>query len=244
MASPQEKTSGVVLYKIPYNDKMSIVHIYTEQFGRMSYMLTQSAGKKARLQRTLFSPFSILEMEVEHKPGREIQRIKEARPEIILQNLHYDPVKSAVTLFLTEILARLVHIPEPNPPFYRFLTNAIQQLDLIEEGKANFHLWFLLKLSGYLGFYPNGEDYTKGARFDLMNGIFVQEQPAHAWFLKPEEAVHFHTLLKMNSRNLHLFSFNREERVKILEYYMLYFRLHQAGFTELKSLEILKAVFD
>lgn len=244
MANFQQKTSGIVLYKLPYNDKMSIVHIYTEEFGRMSYMLSQPVGKKSRFPRTLFSPFSILEMEVEHRPGREIQRIKEARPQIVLQNLHYDPVKSAITLFLSEIMARLIRMPEPNRPFYHFLTNAIQQLDLLEEGKANFHLWFLLKLSGYLGFYPNGEDYTEGAWFDLMNGVFVREQPAHAYFLKPAEARYFHLMLKMSSRNLHRFTFSREERVTILEYYILYFRLHQVGFSELKSLDILKTVFD
>ena len=55
-----EKTLGIVLHIIPYNDKISVAHLYTEQYGRSSYLIPQGGGKKARMFRSLFMPFSIL----------------------------------------------------------------------------------------------------------------------------------------------------------------------------------------
>ena len=42
-----EKTLGIVLHIIPYNDKISVAHLYTEQYGRSSYLIPQGGGKKS-----------------------------------------------------------------------------------------------------------------------------------------------------------------------------------------------------
>ena len=60
-----EKTLGIVLHIIPYNDKISVAHLYTEQYGRSSYLIPQGGGKKARMFRSLFMPFSILELDID-----------------------------------------------------------------------------------------------------------------------------------------------------------------------------------
>ena len=39
------KTRGIVLHAIPYNDKYSIIYMYTEAFGRTSYLVARSRGK-------------------------------------------------------------------------------------------------------------------------------------------------------------------------------------------------------
>lgn len=52
------KTRGIVLHAIPYNDKYSIIYMYTEAFGRTSYLVARSRGKKSPVSRALFyAPF-------------------------------------------------------------------------------------------------------------------------------------------------------------------------------------------
>lgn len=240
----QEKTSAIVLYTLPYNDKMSIAHLYTEKFGRVGYLLPSSDARRNKRARTLFFPFSILELDVEHKPLRELQRIREFRPQAMLNRLPFDPVKRTIALFLSEIISKTVTEPEPNRSLYEFLVHSIQILDLLDKGTANFHLCFLIQLSSYLGFYPNMENYTATGWFDLLNGIFVSSQPAHPYVLAPKESRYFAQLMRMNYANLHLFSLNRNDRIHILDRFVLYFRLHLDGFKELKSLDVLKALFD
>lgn len=239
-----EKTLGIVLYTIAYNDKNHIAHLYTEKYGRTAYALPQSQGKKNKMQRPLFFPFSILDIESDHKAQRDIQRIKEVRPAEILQRIHFDPVKNSIALFLSEFLSRAIHEPEANPNFFKFLYQSIKLLDVIEDGKANFHLCFLIQLSGFLGFYPNIENYHPGDCFDLLNGTTSSSIPGHPYTLSPEETVIFTKLMRMNYYNLHLFHFSRDERMQILNHIVTYFKLHHAGFTQPKSLEILKTLFD
>ncbi len=71
-----EKTRGIVLHTIPYKDNYSIVHIYTEHFGRVSYMVSGGSRKRRGGSRSLFMPLSVLDMDVEHGNRRDIQRIK------------------------------------------------------------------------------------------------------------------------------------------------------------------------
>ena len=59
------KTNGMVLRAIPYNDKYAIIYMYTEAFGRVSYLVGRARGRKSALTKALFIPLSVLEMEVE-----------------------------------------------------------------------------------------------------------------------------------------------------------------------------------
>ena len=98
------KTRGIVLHTIPYNDKYSIIYMYTEAFGRASYLVSRSRGKKSTVSKALFIPLSVLEMEVEHLNKRDLHRIKETRICFPLNDVCCDPVKNVLALFLSEVL--------------------------------------------------------------------------------------------------------------------------------------------
>ena len=239
-----EKTLGIVLHIIPYNDKISVAHLYTEQYGRSSYLIPQGGGKKARMFRSLFMPFSILELDIDYRNSRELQKIIEARTVLPLQNIYSDPVKNAEALFLSEVLCQTIKEPEPNLPLFAFIARSIQVLNIMEEGNANFHLCFLLQLCSFLGFSPNMETYRTGYSFDMLNGIFSPSRPIHTYTLDAREAEVFARLTRMDFNNLRHFKFNRGERNAILDRILTYYRLHQPDISELRSPEILRAIFD
>lgn len=43
--------------------------------------------------------------------------------------------------------------------------------------------------------------------FDMLNGIFVCQQPTHPYYLQPAETVVFQRLLKMSYENMSLYAF-------------------------------------
>lgn len=239
-----EKTRGIVLHTIAYSDKVSIVQVYTERFGRAAYLLPQSQGKRSRMLRPLFSPFAFLEIDSEMQAGQDIFRIRDVRQVEVWSHIYGDPVKTSVALFLSEMLSRLFRESESNPAFFDFLVQSIRLFDMMEEGKANFHLWFLLRLSGFLGFLPNTEQYGEGCFFDMLEGVFVPATPAHSHVLLPAEAGVFARLMRMNTHNLSRFRFTRDERRTILEQMITYYRLHQPELSEIRSLEIMHELFD
>jgi DNA repair protein RecO (recombination protein O) len=218
--------------------------MFTEDFGRVAYLVYYNAGKKSKIPRSVLSPLAILNIEAEHFNNRDIHKLKEARLECNLTQLFLNPSKNAIALFLSEVLYRVLQEKEPNAKLFNYLYNSINQLDLIREGVGNFHLTFLFKLSNYLGITPNKDDYKSGCFFDLRGGVFTDIEPNHDSYLSREDSIVFARLLKMSFENMSVFVFSRREKADILRHILSYYKLHLADFPNIKSLDIMQSLFD
>ena len=220
------KTRGIVLHTIPYNDKYSIIYMYTEAFGRASYLVSRSRGKKSTVSKALFIPLSVLEMEVEHLNKRDLHRI------------------NVLALFLSEVLFRVVKDTEPDPRLFDYLYESIHLLEYADKGIANFHMVFLLGLLHHLGIFPNMESHRVGYYFDMLNGVFTDHIPMHRHYLNKVESAFFSRLLRISFENMSLYGFSRQERVRIIHRILEYYRLHLPDFPEIKSLSVMQSLFD
>ena len=238
------KTRGIVLRAVPYSDKYSIIHIYTEAFGRASYLVSHVRGRKSVVSRALFIPLSVLEMEVEHSLKRDLHRIKETRICFPVNNIGCDPVKNALALFLSEVLFRVIRDTEPDVRLFGYLYESIHLLEYADKGIANFHIVFLLGLLKCLGIFPNVETHEEGSFFDMRDGVFTSHLPLHRHYLNQEESAFFYRLLRVNFENMSLYLFSRQDRMRIIHKILEYYRLHLPDFPEIKSLEILSSLFD
>lgn len=239
-----QKTIGVVLHSIKYNDTSNIVEIYTELSGRTSFLVKLPRSKKSGVKSVLFQPLSIIELEAEYRPTSNLHRVKEARSYYPFSSLPFDPYKSSIALFLAEFLYRALREEAENRPLFAYLVHSVQWLDEQNKGFANFHLVFLMRLSRFLGLYPNLENYHDGDYFDLMNAIFTAKKPFHNAFIEPVDAARLVKLMRMNYDTMHLFSMSRVERNRCLLIIIDYYRLHLPDFPVLKSLDVLKELFD
>ncbi len=183
------KARGVVLHTLKYGDSGLVVYLYTDVAGRQTYLVqgvrsTRSKGNKA----ALLQPMFLLEYEGITPRHGEMHRMKDVIASPPLASLPFDVRKSTVALFMAEVLYRLIREPEPDPHLFAFIEQAVQALDLMEDGVANFHLWFLVKLSRFLGFYP-GNSYAEGDFFDILRGEFVKLPPTHRMVMERDEAI-------------------------------------------------------
>lgn len=239
-----QKTTGIVLHTLKYSDAFSVVHIYTELHGRTSFLVPVSRSRKSSVKAVLFQPLSIIELEADFRTTSHLYRMKEAKA-CPFHSVPYNPYKSAIALFLAEFLYRAVKEEEQNAPLFAYLRHSIEWLDACEAGFANFHLVFLMRLSRFLGLYPNLEAYSRGDYFDLLNACFTPLRPyKHSFFVNPEESYRITRLMRMNYDTMHLFGMNRADRFRCLAIINEYYRLHIPGFHELKSLEVLQELFD
>mgnify|MGYP000632895986 CR=1 FL=1 len=99
----QEKTQGVVLRTLKYNDNSLIVDIYTATRGTVSFMVKLPKSRKATLKGVFFRPLSILEIDFDYRQKSALQRIRDVRFDYTYQSLPYDPYKSSIALFLGRI---------------------------------------------------------------------------------------------------------------------------------------------
>jgi len=158
-------------------------------------------------------------------------------------SIPFHPHKLAISLFMAEFLYYALRSEQRNELLYDYLESSILWLDGQEGRFANFHLVFLMRLSRFLGFYPNLEHYQTGDYFDLRDSVFLPLPPIHRDFLYPEEAEKVQLMMRMDYPTMHLFQMSHQERNRLLEVVLIYYRLHLPDFPEMKSVEVLQELF-
>lgn len=234
------KTEGIVLSTLRYSDRYAITHIYTPDFGPTSYLLPIANSKKAKIKNSLFFPFSLLKMEVEHLPKRDIQKLKDVESLLPLYEICTDMSKVSITFFLSEFLYRVLRESDNNEVTFQFIKNSVETLETANSGVANFHITFMIGLTRFLGIYPNWENDNNEKYFDMLNGGFRQNVPSHTHYLKQGESRYLKYLSRINYANMSKFKLSRDNRNDIINYLLEYYRLHVYDFPKLKSLEVLR----
>ena len=232
-------TKAIVLSTIKYADYDLIVRCYTE-LGIKSYLVKRIfKQKKGKLSPSFFQPLTQLEITANYHPTKSLHFIKEATIHFSYSSIAVDVSKQTITVFLSEVLTKVLREEEANHNLFTYIETAFIWLDT-HEMAANFHLLFLMNLTKYLGFYPEKKKDT--LYFDLIEGKF-SNHPSTKQYISGEDLVHFKDLLGTNFDVLHELKFTKKERQVLLENIIQYFELHLPKFSKPKSLEVLKAVF-
>ncbi|MFI3239079.1 MAG: DNA repair protein RecO [Bacteroidales bacterium] len=239
-----ERVTGIVLHITKYSDKNSIVHIYTDKYGKLSFLISESGGKVAKMRRAILMPLSLVEVQARMSAGKEIYTMSDVRLLYNCTSIHSDPIKNAIAMFMAELISRSATVREENSPLFRYLFQSIELLNHLQQGVANYHICFIYNLGAFLGIQPYIESYTEGAWFDMINGRFSRNKPTHNNILEPEMAQVIIPLSRMTFSNLHKFNFNRSERNQILDIIIRYYQVHNSTIGTLRSPEILKQLFN
>ena len=221
------QTKGIVLSSVKYSESSIICKVYTAKLGLQSYIVNGVRKKKGGS--AYYQPLNILELTVYHKNNKQLQRIKEVKAPAAYTSIPFHVLKSSVALFLAEVLSKCLKEEEENQGLYCFLENSLMELDQ-SDFDGQFHIRFLIALSGYLGFYPNIENANL-PYFDLMNGCFSKSKSEHKNYIN--NTSEFVSALKLEP--IH-------NKKRILEYILDYYQLHVYGFGRIKSKGVLESV--
>jgi DNA repair protein RecO (recombination protein O) len=235
------KNNSIVLSKIKYRDYDLIVKCYTQERGVVSYILRGVLkSKRGQTKTVYFQALSQLQLEENFKPNQSLHSIKEVKLSYIYKSLHTNIYKSAIVLFLSEILSNVLKEEEKNEDLFNYIITAFQYLDS-EDSFSNFHLLFLLKLTRYLGIQPENlkDNYPY---FNLESGIF--ESSNHGIYsVSGENLTLLKRLLGTNFDALDTIKINANQRQEFLNMLLYYFELHLGSFKKPKSLQVLNEVF-
>ena len=235
-------TKAIVFGAIKYGEADLIVSCFTEKKGLRSYLLRGiRKSKKGKLKTSLFQPLTQLELVASHKDRGTLESMKEAKLLSPYRTLHTDVVKSAVVFFLSEVLRNSIREEEANPALFQFLETSLHHFDE-QENFANFHLLFLLKLTRYLGFYPDDTERDKEV-FDMLEGTF-QEVETNDYCISGENSDLLRRLLGINFDALPAIKLNQISRSAFVSMMLIYYELHLQGFRKPKSLVVLNEIFN
>lgn len=234
-------TKAIVFSAIKYSEADLIVSCYTEVAGIKSYLLRNILkAKKAKLKASYFQPLTQLEIIAEHKNKGTLEYIKEAKVSFSYQTLHTDIVKTGLVMFLAEMLKNCIREEETNPELYAFLENVFQWLDA-NDAIANFHIFFLLRLSMHLGFYPDASNM--GAKyFNIREGNF-QDTNTSNYCLEGQQIESLKLFFGIDFETLNTVKLTKTERHNLLEFMLSYYSFHVQGYQKPKSLAVLNQLF-
>jgi DNA repair protein RecO (recombination protein O) len=237
------KSRGIVIHALKYSETSLVVKIYTEAFGLQSYLVKGARSRKASVSHNLFQPMTLLDLVVSHKEGGGLQHIREAGMAEPFHSLSSELRKRTIVLFLSEVLIKSLREDETNAGLFDFLVSSLRFFELQEDGVEFFHLYFLLHLSRYLGFFPQGETENIDSFFDLREGKFSILKPAHPDFLDNRTSRLFARLITSRAVDLPGLAFSNTDRKELLDALLLYYLIHQSGMGSIRSAEVLREVF-
>lgn len=237
----QETTKAIVLKTIKYGDSSLIVKLYTASSGLKSYMLNGVLSrKKGKFNKAHFLPLSQLEIVAQHRDKGNLERLTEAKLSYPYQSAHTHMAKNAIVLFLSEFLSNAIQEETENKALFSFIETALQWLDH-EDQIANFHLFFLVEISKYFGFYPS-DNHLDRPYFDLVEGDFCTQPGLNPHMAEPEISF-FKSILGINFDMLKDIKMSQKSRRELISHLMVYYQHHLDGFKTPKSIHILNEVF-
>ena len=141
------KTRGIVLHTTRYGESSLVVHCYTEQFGRQTFMAKGVRKSRRNNRSNLFQPLFLLDFEVYYKESSSMHLVKEVsrafpiNPSLTI--LPKVPRHSSWPRCFTGWSGRR----NPTPCLTHFLISSINYLDALEDPIPDFHIIFLFHLS-------------------------------------------------------------------------------------------------
>lgn len=236
------KTLGIVLHTIKYSESSLITKIFTRDFGLQSYIISGVRNKKSKNKASLFQPLAIVELVVSNSEKGNLQRISEINMHYPYVDIPYNISKSSIALFINEVLFKAINVEHPDENMFDFIQSSLQILDLDHKNCSNFHICFMIQMSRFLGFYPQGKYSSENSLFDMQEGRYVNHLPNHSYYMNSQQSSLLSDLINTGYESIHLIKMDKNQRKDLLTNLITYYRLHITFFGEIKSIQILEEV--
>ena len=218
------KTQAIVFKYVKYRETSIIATLFTREFGIRGYIINGIRNKASKNKIALFQPLTCLDLVVYNKESADINRISELKCSHPFHSIPFNFKKSAIALFLTEILYKTIKEQHRVEDLFEFLQKSILLLDNLDDGFENFHIQFLSKLTQYLGFGIQEKRDDEIVQFELTNDAYNH--------LKKLAKTPYNKYIPMHST----------VRNQLLQNVIQYYRIHYTDFGEIKSLPVLTQV--
>ena len=228
------KTKAIVLRNTNYGESSVISKMYTREFGVRTYILQSIRKGKSAIKPSMIQPLSLVDLDIYEKPNSSINRIKELKNNPLLMDIQDSVPKKTVALFLLELLNQCIVEEQYEEELFDFIAAQIIFLER-EPLNALFPIYFMLRLTYYLGIEPQGEFSIDTPYLSLEEWIFLEQSGVSTVSKEISELI---SLLANNS-NWSLISINSDLRREGLNQLIKYYQYHITKNKKMKSVEIL-----
>lgn len=229
---------AVVLQAIRHGDKKFIVKMYTRGHGLLTVAANIGKAGSSKIKPSGILPLSLIDAELIVKQNKEIHQLTEASCYYVATNIQGSITRLSIAQFLNEVLLKTLKEQSANANLYEFIETCLKYLNDADES-INLHLYFLSELTKYLGFEPQNNYSAALPYFDCREGRFSAAALTMPLGLTKEDSLLFSEFLKVNSLETPI---SNRQRQLLLEILLAYYKLHIPGFSDVRSLDVLREV--
>ncbi len=214
------------MHTTKYSETSLIIKIYTRHFGLQSYIINDVRSKKSKNKAALFQPLVLVDMVISNSNKGKLQRISEISIHHPYSSIPYNIIKSTIALFINEILYKSIKEEHPDDELFEYIKNSLLMLDIKNDSCSNFHIYFMIQLSRYLGFYPQGKYTSETPLFDLQEGCFVNYVPHHPHYLIAPFSELLNDFIIEGHEKFQEIKLNKPQRKQLLQALITFYQLH------------------
>ena len=230
----------IVLSTLRYKDNDLIVKAFSREIGLVSFIHRGAYKSKKGSTKSAFYQVLSQNLVSTSAKNNDLKTVRDVTSNYLYTSLYTNVFKSSIAMFLSEVLTASIKEEHQNIALFEFLKTAFTYLDLSDHF-ANFHLFFLVKLTKFLGFYPEFNENVPDS-FNLRTGKFELNLQDN-YVIEGESAFFMKAFLKSDFDSYESIKMNSKQRNDFLNNLLLYFELHLIDFRHPKSLEVLKTLF-
>jgi DNA repair protein RecO (recombination protein O) len=233
-----EVVQAIVIHSVPHKDSSRIVYVLSGN-DQIITLYASGFGKKRSPKAAIYYPGNHIELEVVKNHITTLLKAKEANIIKPWQTLQSDFYKSTVLTFILECLMVYIKQGQTSSGLYDTVLNYLYILDNEDIDYANMPIVFLLKLSQYLGIYPeNGEGY-----FNIREGKF-EERKHSSYGMERKESSKLACLLVLKPSDQLKERMGNNQRRSLIKHYLEFLDFHVDSHMKVLSLDILSTVLN
>lgn len=237
------KTKGIVLHTVKYSETSVIVRMYTERLGLVSYIVNGVRSSRTTAKAAMMQPLTLLDLDITHRDNKNLQRIKEYRRAYTYKALPFDTVRTAMGLFILEVVSKSLKEHDANEEMFHFVYDCFVHLDEMAVVNHDYHLQFLVYYAVYLGFPPHGVWTEAAPFFDMQEGGYTSRESVSGLVLGSEMSRWISVLSTTSMLQVPDLRLHRGQRQELMHTLLRYYNMHLDGFTGLRSPEVLEMLF-
>ena len=235
-----EICTGFVLKLSEYSDTLKIIHFYSREKGYISMIAPTSIFKRRNKPVHLFQ---IVEIEYSVNNHGGLHHLKSADTIKNLPNLYFDVIKMNILLLWGEVLNLILKNEEPNDALYNFIINSIEYLNTSEEDTGNFNLFFLYRLSTFLGLRINTDSWQEDYLFSIADGCFYPADRNSGCISGPNTARTIHRICTCLTEELSNIPLNQSARNILIDIIFIFYERHLNIHFNTKSIQVIREIF-
>ena len=238
------KSRAIVLHLTRQGDSGAVVHVVDSEAGRQG-LFVRGLGKGRGVSVATFHNLAILDTVTYATPRSSLLYLREYASAVPLNGIRSDLAKSTVALFISEVLYRTLRSDDGDPDLFRWLVESIVRFDAAEGSVANFHLWWMVGYCARCGFRPEDNWSPERPVFDMVSARFISPGGLYQedQLLTAEESRLLHLMLGASLDEALAIPLSSSRRLSFSRKMIKYLSIHFGAPLEIKSLDVLHAVF-